>query len=117
MNKKKNDNTIEDQLKKHFDAVSDEYIPDEDELRFLNERRELEEQTAWSFEMYVENYEKLKEYGLEEKLIKHLEWFILFYLENRREYFIESEFYKRFRNHEAVKRAEMELERKMKMEK
>ena len=78
----------------------------------MEERDKLEEETALSFEIYVEYYERLREYGLDQKLIKQLEWFILFFLENRREEFLRSEFYKRFRNSEVVQRAEMEYKRR-----
>jgi len=113
MKKKKDYEHIVNKLKELFDAVPDQYNPDQEELRLLEERDELEQETALSFEMYVENYDKLKEHGLDEKLMNQLEWVILFYLENRREEFLESEFYERFRDHEVVQRAEIEYERKI----
>jgi len=99
------------QLRELFDAEPEHYIPDEEELQFLEERDKLEQETAWSFEMYVKNCERLTKYGLDQKLLKQLEWFILFYLENRREEFFGSAFYQKFKNHEVVQRAEMEYER------
>ena len=100
------------QIQELFDAAPENYEPIEDELRFLKERDKLEQETAWCFELYLENYDKLKEYGLDEKLMNQLEWLIIFYLENRREEFLGSEFYKRFRNSEVVQIAEMEYERR-----
>ena len=113
MKKKKDYDSIVKKLKELFDAVPEQYNPDQEELRLLEERNELEKETALSFEMYVENCDKLKEHGLDKKLMNQLEWFILFYLENRREEFLESEFYERFRDHEVVQRAEMEYERRI----
>lgn len=112
MEKKKDEEKIVEQLRELFDAESEHYIPDKEEVRLIEERDKLEQETALSFKIYVENYERLQEYGLDQKLLKQLEWFILFYLENRREEFLRSEFYKRFRNSEVVQRAEMEYERK-----
>ncbi len=100
-----------------FDAIPASYSPDEEELRLMDERNKLEEEMSWSFEAYVENYDLLKEYGLDEKLINQLEWLIVFYLENRREEFLGSEFYKRFQGHEVVKRAYLEYERIIKIKK
>ena len=117
MNKKKDYNNIVKKLKELFDAVPEEYNPDQEELRLLEERDELERESALSFEMYLENYDTLREHGLDDKLMNQLEWFILFYLENRRDEFLGSEFYERFKDHEVVKRAEMEYERKMEMNK
>ncbi len=112
MKKKNDDRKITDRLRELFDVVPEHYIPDEEELRFLKERDKLEQETAWSFELYLENYKRLTEYGLDQKLLKQLEWFILFYLENRREEFLGSAFYQKFKNHEVVRRAEMENERR-----
>ena len=115
MEKKNDDEKITTWLRELFDAEPEHYIPDEEELRFLKERYKLEQETAWSFEAYVENYEQLKKYGLDEKLMIQLEWFIIFYLENRREEFLGSAFYQKFKNHEVVQRAEMEYERRLKL--
>jgi hypothetical protein len=101
------------QIREIFDAVPELYYPDEDEIRFLNDRSRLEKETEWNFQAYVENYEMIKVYGLDEKLIKQLEWLIVFYLENRKEEFLRSEFYARFKGHEVVRRAEMEYERRL----
>jgi len=100
------------QIRELFDAVPEMYQPDEVETRFMEERIHLEKETAWSFEAYAENYEQIKAYGLDEKLMIQLEWFILFYLENRRKEFLGSAFYQKFKNHEVVKRAEMEYDRR-----
>lgn len=103
------------ELKDKFGAVPETYHPHKEELQFLDERDRLEEQVYGDLEAYVEKYELLKAYGLEEKLIKQLEWFILFYLENKNEEFLQSSFYRRFKDHEVVKKAEMEYERRMEL--
>lgn len=104
-----------EEIKKLFDAIPDAYSPDEEEIRLMDERQKLEEEMAWSFEAYVENYDLLKAYGLDEKLINQLEWLIVFYLENRKEEFFGSEFYERFKGHAVVKRGVMEYERKQQL--
>jgi len=48
-------------------------------------------------------------------LIKQLEWLIVFYLVNRKEEFLRSEFYERFKGHEVVKKGILEFERKKKL--
>lgn len=104
---------IIEEIKQLFDAVPESYSPEEEELILIDERRKLEEEMSLSFKAYVENYDELKAYGLDEKLMIQLEWFIIFYLENRREEFLGSAFYQKFKNHEVVQRAEMEYERKI----
>lgn len=99
-------------LKVQFGAESETYHPHEEELRFLDARNKLENEVFGDFEAYVENYELLIAYGLEEKLIMRMEWFILFNLENKMEEFLQSSFYRRFKEHEVVKNAEMENERR-----
>lgn len=105
------------ELKERFGAEPELYQPDEEELRFLEVRDKLEEEMLWSFEKYVEQYELIKAYGLDLKLIKQLEWFIVFYLKNKKEEFLESEFYKEFKDHEVVQRAFSEYERQMELKK
>lgn len=107
---------IED-LKQRFGAEEEEFEPSEDELQFIQERDELEEQVLWSFEKYVQSYELLKAYGLEEKLINELEWFIVLHLEINKEEFLGTPFYQQFKDHEVVKRAFLEYERKMELNK
>ena len=103
------------ELKDQLGAVPETYHPHEEELRFIDERNRLEEEVYGDLEIYVEKYELLKAYGLEEKLINRFEWFILFYLENKKEQLLQSSFYRRFKEHEVVKEAEMEYERRMEL--
>lgn len=113
---KLNHDELVEVLKSLLDADPDSYIPDEDDLQLIDERNQLEKETVWSFEAYVDNHEKLKAYGLDEKLMNELEWLIVFYLENRKEEFLSSKFYVRFKEHKVVRRAEMEYERKLELE-
>ena len=82
---KLHDQEIIEEIKQRFGAEQEEYEPREDELQFIRERDQLEEEVLWSFEKYVQNYELLIAYGLEDKLINELEWYIVFYLENWKE--------------------------------
>lgn len=115
--KKIDESEIIEELKQRFGAEPESYQPDEEDRRFLKERDKLEEEMLWSFEKYVEHYKLIKAYGLDLKLIKRLEWFIVFYLENKKEEFLDSEFYKEFKDHEVVQRAFSEYERQMELRK
>jgi hypothetical protein len=100
------------QIRELFDAVPEVYEPNNDETRFIDERNRLEKEVAWSLNAYAANYKQIKNYGLDEKLMIQFEWLIIFYLENRGEEFLGSAFYQMFKNHEVVRRAEMEYERR-----
>ena len=106
-----------EELKRIFGAEIERNHPSEDDLQFLQERDLLEEKVMGSLELYVQNYELLKTYGLETKLINELEWFIVFTLEHNRDEFLESQFYRQFKDHKVVKRALLEYERKMEIKK
>lgn len=54
---------------------------------------------------------------MEEKLINEFEWFIVFKLEDNKEDFLGSLFYKQFKDHEVVQRAFSEFERIMQLKK
>jgi len=110
--RKMNNSEFIAELKDQFEAEPETYHPHEEELRFLDERNRLEEEVYGDLKAYVEKYELLKAYGLEEKLINRFEWFILFYLENKKEEFLQSSFYWRFKEHEVVKKTELEYERR-----
>lgn len=103
--KKNNDSEFIELIKVRFGATPDMYQADKDEFQFIDERNKLEEETAWCFDAYVENYEKLKKYGLEEKLMRELDFMIRFWLENRTEDFFQLEFYSEFKDHEIVEKA------------
>lgn len=89
-------------IKEQFGAESETYEPDRDELQLIDERNRLEEETAWRTDMYAENYEQLKFYGLEDKLMRELDHTIRYWLENRTQEFFKSEFYWQFKTHEVV---------------
>jgi len=105
-----------EELKDQFGAEPETYHPHEEELQFMDERNRLEEEVYGDLEAYVEKYELLKAYGLEEKLINRFEWFILFYLENKKEELLQSPFYRRFKEHKVVKKTELEYERRKSLE-
>ena len=103
MTNKKNDSSdFIESIKDQFDAESDTYEPDRDDLQFIDERNRLEEETAWRTDMYAENYQQLKIYGLEDKLMRELDHTIRYWLKNRTKEFFKSEFYRQFRDHEVV---------------
>ena len=91
------------ELKDQFGAEPETYHPHEEELRFLDERNRLEETFMWSFKAYLENYGVIKSYGLEDKLMNMLEIKIRWELEDHRDEFLKSEFY---RNKEDLTKAE-----------
>lgn len=113
--KKSHNEEIIEELKQRFEVDLAVARPTEDEVQFLRERDQLEEEVLWSFEKYVQNYDLLKAYGLEDKLINELEWFIVFKLVHNKEEFMESSFYKKFKDHKVVQRALSEHERKMEL--
>lgn len=66
------------ELTEKFDAIPEMYSPDEDELRLIDERDKLEKEMACSLEAYTENYDLIKSFWLDEKLLNQLEWLKLF---------------------------------------
>jgi hypothetical protein len=111
----KDESQMIDEIKTRFGAVLECYHPDEDDLRFIEERDRLAKEMQFSFDLYVQHYELIKAYGLETKLINELEWFIVFTLEHNRDKFLDSSFYKKFKDHRVVKRAISEYKRRMEM--
>lgn len=112
-NEQLNEEKLLGELTEKFDAIPEIYSPDEDELRLIDERDKLEKEMACSLEACTENVDLILSYGLDEKLLNQLEWLIVFNLEYRKEEFMKSEFYERFKGYKVVKRAEMEYERMM----
>ncbi|MEX2411369.1 MAG: hypothetical protein WD607_08375 [Candidatus Paceibacterota bacterium] len=101
------------QIQEMFDAVPDEYIPTEDELKFLDERNRLEvDPDVWSLEGIVANYGKLLEYGLVDKMLKNLDFLIVWRFVDGKENFMKSEFYRLFKDHKVVKLAYLEAIRR-----
>lgn len=114
-NLKNQESEFIEELKQRFGAEEEQYMPTDEELQFLEEREDLESELLWSFEKYEQNYELIKAYGLESKLINELEWFIVFELEHDKQKFLGSTFYQQFKYHEVVQRALLEYERKMEL--
>ena len=103
----KNESNLLEELKKCFDAIPEEKMPTEQEEQFLEEQRKLENsEEVYYLDGYTQQYEQLKKFGLEDKLMQQFDFLIEWYLENRIEAFKNSEFYRRFKNHPVVKQAE-----------
>ena len=96
---------------KFLNAVLDTNQPSRDELRLLDRRNQLERELSDDPELFVNRYEEVCSYWLDEKLLKKFEWIIVLQLENNRDAFIESGFYKNFGEHETVRRAFSKYER------
>ena len=104
-NKEKHESELIEELKKRFGAEDEQYMPTDDELQFLKERSELENsEEIWTLEGYVENYDRLVQFGLEEKQMENLKFHIERSHRNWKKMFFSSEFYKQFKNHDVVKR-------------
>lgn len=92
-------------IKNRFGAEPETPELDEELKRFIDERIKLEQGDAsWSLDSFLQLYEKLKKYGLEEKLMRNLEFFIRLELELRKDEFLKSKFYKHFKDHKIVER-------------
>jgi hypothetical protein len=96
-----------EKLKSLFDAVPVVEDLSDEHLDFLDERNALERRADlwWSFDGFVDQYDNLKAYGLEEKLMAELEIKIRWALEDDKEEFLKSRFYRRFQDHDIVARA------------
>jgi len=109
--KRTTDEELLELIKSLFGAEAEEMELDEELQRFLDERIKLEQGDAsWSLDSYLQLYEKLKTYGLEEKLMNNLEFFIRLEIEHSRDEFLKSEFYKKFKDHKIVARAKRDYE-------
>ena len=108
---KENQDKLLEVLQEKFGAEMVSNEPSEDERRFLKERYELE-QMIWTLELYFYYYDLLKTYGLEQKILEELEWNIIWQLENNKNEFLKSVFYKKFKGHDSVQKAKTEYERR-----
>lgn len=106
-----NEQEILERIKELFEAERDCIELDEEMKRFIEERRKLEQSDAsWSMSRYLQLYEKLKIYGLDEKMMKNLEFFIRLELQHNRNDFLKSEFYKKFKDHKILSRAKRDYD-------
>ena len=94
-------------LEEKFGAETIKDYPDNEASKFLKQRYELEN-IVWTIDQYFRHYHLLKTFGLEEKLIDELQWNIIWQLENNKPDFLESDFYKKFKDHNSVQRAKTE---------
>lgn len=96
---------VED-IKNRFGAEFVSHSLDEEEERFLQKRQEVEELYGWYFEAFVQHYQLIKEYGLEEKLLENLAWKIQHLLQPSEIRELKySNFYRVFGEHEIIKEA------------
>jgi hypothetical protein len=109
------DSDILDELSQLFDSETAGCQPTRDERAFIKAREKLEEEVGLDFDRFVDNYNRIQSYGLEQKLFQRLEWFIVFNLENGEASFKQTVFWKQFKNHAIVERAHQEYERKMEL--
>ena len=107
-----------EELKESFGAIPEGKLLNEQEEHFLEERNKLEiSEEVYYLDGYTRQYEQLKKFGLEDRLMEQLDFLIEWYLENRIEALRESEFYRKFQNHPVVKKAEanhLELKQQLK---
>ena len=90
-------------LSELFEAEPDEYILSEDDKRLLDERDYVKNKMDQdSLQVYLDNYEKICNYGLQDILMERLKWRILHSVEEDYEGFVESPFYNKFRSHQIV---------------
>jgi len=99
------------EIKELFEAVTERVSLTEEEKQFLEQRRELEtREDVWTLGGYTRLHDHLKKYGLEDKLMDNLEPMIKWTFKNRKQEFLDSEFYERFGENEVVMNAIFEQE-------
>lgn len=104
-NIKKHESELIKELKQRFGAEEEQYEPNNDELQLIEERSALENsEEIWTLEGYVKNYDRLVQFGLEEKQMENLQFHIEWSYRNWKKMFYRSEFYKQFKEHDVVKR-------------
>lgn len=109
--KNTHDSEIIEELKQRFGAIPENEILDEEEERFLQERAKVEELYSWDFEAFVQHFQLIKGYGLEEKLLETLEWKIQHFLEpSELKELRQTEFYRLFGEHKIIKDAFLQRE-------
>ena len=95
------------ELENRFGA--EQITADKVQLRFLEERDLLFNECCWDFDAFVEHYQLIKRYGLEDKLMEVLAWRILNLLDGSEiNELKESEFYKLYGEQKLIKSAFLE---------
>lgn len=81
-----------------------EMVPDQELLEFLDEREELREQMYddLSIDSYLQSYDKLCQYGLEEYFMELLKWDLNINMGNDLDEFFSPEFELRFKDHQEL---------------
>lgn len=95
------------ELENRFGA--EQITADKVQLRFLEERDLLFNECCWDFDAFVEHYQLIKRYGLEEKCLESLAWKIEVHL-NRSDIdeLKSSDFFSRFGKHKHIEFALLE---------
>ena len=92
-----------EELKERFGAELAENYPDEEQLRFLDKRAELEQLCCWDFNAFVKHYQLIEKYALEEKLLESLAIRIERFMDlTEIEELKETEFFRKFGNHRTI---------------
>ena len=106
-----NKGTLIRKLQERFGAIYEDEEISMENLAFLNERDEIKEIYSWDFEAFVKNYKLIKEYALEEELLKNLAWKIENLLSTDEILRIKkSDFFNEFGKHTIIKEALLERE-------
>jgi len=85
------------ELNSRFGAEAEHTQISKEDVDFLDKRAEIEQLCSWDFNAFVEHFQLIKDYGLEEKLLDSLSWKILNHLEDHEIVELKkTPFYKRF---------------------
>lgn len=63
-----------EELKQRLGAIPEEEFPSKEDLAVLEERAKVEEAYSYSFSAFVEYFQLIKCYALDEKLLEKLAW-------------------------------------------
>lgn len=97
------------ELEQRFGAEIEKSPPDEDETKFLEKRDELAEILNWNFDAFVEHFQLIKNYGLEDKLLEQLAYKIEHFLDTDQiEALKSTKFYHQFGKYEIIEKAFLE---------
>lgn len=106
-----NEEIIFKELEKRFGAIPEEEQIGQEDLDYLNKRAEIEEAYSWHFDAFVEHFQLIKQYALDEKILEVLAWKIQNHLKDHEIVELKkSAFFKRFGTHKIIEEAFLEAE-------
>ncbi|MBD3617460.1 MAG: hypothetical protein HUJ22_12900 [Gracilimonas sp.] len=109
--KNTNESELIEELKQRFGVEFEYHAPSKEEEQFLEERQEVYELYCWNFDAFVQHYQLIKKFGLEEKGLSDLAWKIVQLLEPPEiDGLKKTEFYNRFGEHRIIQNALIERE-------